>query len=209
MIQTPEGGATGPGPGSPGRGVLLIAAALLVGIGVLAKAAPSTHNVAATAAVSAGTAAATTTTTALPASGLTPVTNTPPASVPSTTTTTAAAASHGTPTTTLATHSPASVKVIVANGTSTPGVAGKLKSKLAAAGYNVLAPENTTSTAKASAVYYAAGYQGDGQAVAGDSGLSSSAAQPMSNGTPVPNASSAQVVVVIGPDLATSLSAGH
>ena len=189
--------------------MLLVGAALLVGIGVLAKVAPSVHSVATTAAA-ASSGAATTTTTAVPAGGgLTPVTSTTAGAPPSSTTTTSHSRGPTTTTTTLATHPPSSVKVIVANGTSTPGVAGRLKTKLSSSGYNVLAPENTTTPARASAVYYAAGYQGDGQAVAVDSGLSAGAAQPMSASVPVANSSGAQIVVVIGPDLATSLSAGH
>ena len=207
MIQPPDGGE---GRGAPGRGLLLVAFALLLGIGVLAKVAPSVHSVAATNTANSGAASSTTTTAPAPPGAVSAPTSTTSAPAPSTTTTTAGSSHRSTTTTTSAgTHPPSTVKVIVANGTSTPGVAGKLKSKLQAAGYNVLAPQNTTTPARASSVYYAAGYQADGQAVAVDSGLSASASQPMSGSVPVANGSSAQIVVVIGPDMATSLSGGH
>jgi hypothetical protein len=105
----------------------------------------------------------------------------------------------------LATHSPSSVKVLVANGTGTAGVAGKLKTKLAAGGYDLLAPTNTTSPARASAVYYQTGYQGDAQAVAAAAGLGVGTLQAMTAQLPVANSSGAQVIVVIGPDLAGTL----
>ncbi|HEV2368323.1 MAG TPA: LytR C-terminal domain-containing protein [Acidimicrobiales bacterium] len=197
-MQPPDGSGQGPEHGSPGRGVLLTAAALLVGIGVLAKVAHP---------ASTATPTASATATTVGSSSTTSTTNgSTPASTPASTGAPTTTAPRGATTTTLATHSPGSVKVIVANGTSSPGLAGKLKSKLAADGYNVLAPENTSAPARASTVYYAAGFQGDGQAVAIASGLTSSATQAMGSSAPVTNASTAQVVVVIGPDLANALN---
>lgn len=120
---------------------------------------------------------------------------------PATTVTTSAPA---TTTTTLGTHSPASVKVLVANGTTTKGIAGKLATKLNGAGYNTLSPTDTNVPAHASAVYYLTGYQGDAQAVAAAAGLGAGVTQAMSSAVPVA-VGSADVVVVIGPDLASSL----
>lgn len=162
------------------RGVFLVAAAVALGVGVLSSLGKSG---AASGPAPAAAVVGSSTTTA------------PPAGRASTTTTTQA----------LATHSPSSVKVLVANGTSVSGVAGKLKTKLAAGGFNLLAPTNTTSPARASAVYYAEGYQGDAQAVASTAGLGASALQPMTTQLPVSNPSGAEVIVVIGPDLASSL----
>lgn len=159
------------------RGVFLVAAAVALGVGILSSIGKSA---------------------AAPGSA--------PTAVVSSTTTTAAPA-HSTTTTTqaLATHSPSSVKVLVANGTNVSGVAGKLKTRLAAGGYDLLAPTNTTSSARASAVYYQTGYQGDAQAVAAAAGLGASTLQAMTAQLPVANSSGAQVIVVIGPDLAATL----
>jgi hypothetical protein len=129
--------------------------------------------------------------------------STPSAAV-STPPTTTRSAPTSTTTTTLATHPPSSVKVLVANGTSTKGVAGTLAAKLHTDGYDTLAPTNTTSTANASAVYYTTGYQGDADAVASAAGLTSSAVQSLTSSVTVPS-SSAEVVVVVGPDLASRL----
>ena len=159
------------------RGFFLVAAAVALGVGILSSIGKSG---AASGSSPAAVVVGSSTTTTVPAG---------------TTTTTQA----------LATHSPSSVKVLVANGTSVSGVAGKLKTKLAAGGFDLLAPTNTTSPARASAVYYAAGYQGDAQAVASTAGLSASSLQAMSSQLPVANSSGAEVIVVIGPDLATSL----
>jgi hypothetical protein len=112
-----------------------------------------------------------------------------------------------TTTTTLAsTHSPSSVKVLVANGTSTSGVAGRLSSKLSAAGYDTLSPTDTLTPARASAVYYLTGYQADAEAVASLLGLGTGVTQTMSSSVPVAT-KDAEVVVVIGPDLASSSTA--
>ena len=127
-----------------------------------------------------------------------------PTAAASTTTTTTTAPSRSTTTTTLATHPPASVKVLVANGTNTKGVAGLLATKLHTDGYDTLAPTNTTSGASASAVYYTSGYQGDADAVASASGLTSASVLPLTAAAPVPT-SGAEVVVVVGPDLAANL----
>jgi len=156
------------------RGVLLTALAVVVGVTVL--------------------------------SSISRIHSTPSAAASAATTTTVTAPSRpaNTTTTTLATHPPGSVKVLVANGTATKGVAGKLATKLHTDGYDTLAPTNTTSTANASAVYYTAGYQGDADAVASAAGLTASAVQPLTSSVTVPT-SSAEIVVVVGPDLAANL----
>ena len=176
---------SGPGaderPGAPMRGLLLTAAAVALGIGILASV----------------------------SKGAGPAASTPTAAVGTTTTTTAAPAAGSTTTTTTAsnqpTHTASSVKILVANGTTTPGLAGKLKNKLTADGYDLLAPTNTSTAARASAVYYATGYQGDAQAVAAAAGLPASAVQVMPAQAPVSSTSGAQIILVIGPDLATTL----
>jgi len=146
----------------------------------------------------------------LPRSGATEA-----ATTASTTTTTSARALAPTPprgssstTTSLAVHSPGSVIVLVANGTTTKGLAGKLGSKLTASGYDVLSPTNSTSPASASAIYYQTGYQGDAEAIATAAGISSSATQQIgpSSSPPVASVGKAVVVVVVGPDIASSLS---
>lgn len=106
-----------------------------------------------------------------------------------------------TTTTTVALRPPAEVKVLAANGTNTKGLAGKYKDKLRAAGYNALAPTDTTTKPVAkSAVYFAPGYQGEAGAVAAAVGLPASAVQPMPAKPPVLNLQSANILVVVGGD---------
>ena len=122
----------------------------------------------------------------------------------STTTTTAPGSATST---TLATHNPSTVTVLVCNGTDAGLLATDLKTQLTPSGWDILAPNDTTSTVTASGVYYRPGYQGDARAVARDSGISSGAVQPVNSTLPVPS-NSADVIVIIGPDLAQAVSAG-
>lgn len=136
-------------------------------------------------------------------------------SVPSTTvaaaspptSTTATTTAPTTTTTSLPTHAPSAVKVLVANGTTVPGLAGHFSSQLSAKGYDTLSPTDTTSPAKVSDVYYQEGYQGDAEAVAGMLGLPASATLALSSSVPVAS-SSADLVVVVGPDLASAAGGG-
>lgn len=97
------------------------------------------------------------------------------------------------------------VHVVVANGTQEPYAAAHFSQQLAAKGWNVGPPRNTSIAATASTVYYAPSQAAAGAQVAGDLGLPASAARPISaSASPVPDAGLFQVVVVIGPDLAGS-----
>jgi hypothetical protein len=112
--------------------------------------------------------------------------------------------------TSLGGHAPASVKVLVANGTNTPGAASRVVPPLTAAGYNVLAPTDATKTAKAatrqSVVYYTPGYDLDAKIIATHLTLQLSAVQALPTTAPVANTQGANVIVVVGPDLAGASS---
>lgn len=62
------------------------------------------------------------------------------------------------------THSPAQVKVQVANASGIPGVAGSMTSKLIGAGYSTGEPTNATLS-QVSLVFYEVGYDADAQAI--------------------------------------------
>jgi hypothetical protein len=121
----------------------------------------------------------------------------PAAPAAATTTTTSPA-----PTTTAAARPPAEVKTLVANGTKTSGAGAKVSDTLRKAGYNVLAPTNTTTTAASSAVLFLPGFASEAAAVATALGLPPANVMPVPTPSPVANAQIANVVVVIGPDLA-------
>jgi hypothetical protein len=106
------------------------------------------------------------------------------------------------PTTTAAARPPAQVKALVANGTKTSGAGGKASDTLRKAGYNVLAPTNTTAPAASSAVLFLPGFASEASAVATALGLAPTTVMPVPTPAPVANSQIANVVIVIGPDLA-------
>src|SRR5436309_10784032 len=106
-------------------------------------------------------------------------------------------------TVTVALRAPAEVKVLPANGTGASGAAGRTGDKLKAAGYNVLAATNTAKQPlSSSAVYFKPGLEREARVVATLLALPDSTVQAMPTPPPVPDPKDADVVVVVGPDLA-------
>jgi hypothetical protein len=105
-------------------------------------------------------------------------------------------------TVTVPVRSPADVKVLPANGTSTSGAATNTGNRLKSGGYNVLAASNTTNPATGSNVFYNPGFEREARVVAQLLGLPDSAVQPMPTPPPVSDTRGADVIVVVGPDLA-------
>jgi len=106
---------------------------------------------------------------------------------------------------------PASIKLQVLNGTGSGTLAGQWSTKLRATpGYNTLAPDNTTSKVTQSAIYVETpGYLPEAYALATTVGLSPSAVNttiPAPATAPIPTTerSKANLVLVIGSDLASS-----
>jgi hypothetical protein len=103
---------------------------------------------------------------------------------------------------TATTHQPAEVRVQVLNSTGPAGSAGAGTDALSALGYNVIDGANAADrNATATAIYAAAGYEGDAAAIAAVLGITA-APQPMPNPPPAPAPADASVVVVLGPDFA-------
>lgn len=122
---------------------------------------------------------------------------TPPAGI---TTTTAAPT---TTTTTAPLRPVAQVKVLAANGTGVRGLAGRYRDQLKALGYNALAPTDTQRKPVAtSAVYFAAGFEGEARRLAGQLGIATVA--PMPQPPPVANLLGANLLVVVGQDKAAT-----
>jgi hypothetical protein len=119
---------------------------------------------------------------------------------PQTTTTTVAG--HGTgSTTTTTTIPPGSVKVVVANATSTHALAAHYSTALAKYGWAMQVPADSSAHLATSAVYYATGQQEPAAAIAVELGLKPSAVLPLTTAVPVTGVSGDSVVVVIGSDL--------
>lgn len=99
----------------------------------------------------------------------------------------------------------AEVRVLVANDTTTGGLAGTVTNTLTAEGYATLTPTNTTTQgadpASASVVYFGSGYQPDAVAVAGLVGLAATSIAPMPDAPPVEDLGRANLLVVVGADL--------
>jgi len=110
-------------------------------------------------------------------------------------------------TTTTPVRAPKDVKVLTANGTDVKGVGGRIKDKLLAAGYNALQATDTATKPQNSAVYYAAGLQREAAVVAQLLGIAASAVLAMPATPPVADLKGAEVLVVVGPDLAAQNAA--
>jgi hypothetical protein len=160
-----------------GRAVALIAVAVLLGLFLLHRSGPASGPPA--------LAAATSTTQA----------TTPPSTAAATTSSS------------VATKTPQAVKVLVANGTNTGGLAARLSTRLKGQGYDTVgAGTNASQAATTSKVYYQPGFASEAAALAQVLKLPPSAAQPMPSPAPVSNLGSANIVVVAGPDLSAGSS---
>jgi hypothetical protein len=161
-----------------GKAVLVIAVVVIVGWWVLLKSSPSTHT----------------------ASGATTTTH-PTTTIHQATTPTTAAA---------ALIPPSSIKLQVLNGLQTGNLAGQWSTKLKAnPGYNTLPADNATTKVSASAIYIMTpGYQREANALAVAVGLPVTVVNqtvPAPPSAPIPAAerTTANLVLIIGPDLAS------
>ncbi len=121
-----------------------------------------------------------------------------------TSTTTHSSKGHKGATTTTTTVPRSSVSVLVANATSTNGLAAKYSTTIGGAGFSMQTPVDANTTEATSAVYYAAGQQSSAAAIATTIGVHPTAVLPLTSATPVTYAPNTDVVVVVGEDLATS-----
>jgi hypothetical protein len=110
-------------------------------------------------------------------------------------------------TTTTVSVSPAPVTVLVANGTSIPLAASDWSKYLnQELGYQVLPAVDSTTPASSSALYYQPGMQKAAQQLAGTIGLSSTEIFAMPQSPPVSNLNGADLLLVLGPALASKAS---
>ncbi|MBV8162567.1 MAG: LytR C-terminal domain-containing protein [Acidimicrobiia bacterium] len=96
---------------------------------------------------------------------------------------------------------PGDIKVLPLNGTSVAGAGTAIFTRLKQAGYDVLAATNS-SPAQASNVFFNPGFDREAVVVAQLLGLPDSAAQAMPTPPPVNDTRGADILVVVGPDLA-------
>jgi hypothetical protein len=81
-------------------------------------------------------------------------------------------------------HQPAQVKVLVANGAAVTGAASSANNTLIAKGFNALSPTNAP-TVTTTSVYFAAGYQADATAIAQQLGAPAAGVHPMPTPPPL------------------------
>jgi hypothetical protein len=170
-------------PGRPhsGRGLALVIVAVVIGVLLLPSA---TRGPLSASAVSAGSSS----------------TTLPPGKTPS--------SGHGTSTTTTTTVPPASIHVLVANATEVNGVAGAVTTFLASKGFATLTATNALLKVTASEVFTVGGATADVAPVVAALGLPASSVEPAASAAPVASTAGANVVIIVGPDLATRFAPG-
>jgi hypothetical protein len=169
-------------PGRPhsGRGLVIVIVAVVIGVLVLPSA---TRAPLSASAVSAGSS----------------TTTLPPGRTSS---------GHGTSTTTTTTVPPASIHVLVANATEVNGVAGAVTTFLGSKGFGTLTATNALLKVTASEVFTIGGATADVAPVVAALGLPASSVEPAAAAAPVASTAGANVVVIVGPDLAARFTAG-
>jgi hypothetical protein len=110
-------------------------------------------------------------------------------------------------TTTAPPKAPKDIKVLVINGTTTAGAASRVATALKPAGYNILravdASAQVKATTKASAVYYVTrDYEREAKAIQLALALPPTPVTAVPTPPPAPEVNTANVVIVVGPDLA-------
>jgi hypothetical protein len=175
--------------------IFVVATFVLVGVGTR----PSVIGAPTTAPTTTTTVAGGTTTTAAggAAAGATTTTT-----APATTTTAHSGHGHKGASTTTTTVAHGSVSVLVANATSTSGLAAKTSATIGAGGWAMQTPVDANTTEATSAVYYAAGMQQAAATIATTIGVAPTAVLPLTSATPVTYPPNTDVVVVVGQDIA-------
>ncbi len=104
-------------------------------------------------------------------------------------------------------HSPQSFRTLVANSTSVAGQAGRYTTVVHNLGYNTLpAVDSTIRNLTVSRVYYGPGYNSEAAVLATKLGIPRSSVLPMPSPPPVVFINGANVLVVVGLDLANATS---
>ncbi len=133
---------------------------------------------------------------------------TPTGSAAASTTTTTVPAGPTTTTTTSTTvpKAVANVPVLVVNASGQTGAAGAITSQLQVAGWDTQTPMDATANVSTSAVYYVAGQKSAAEAVAATLHLPASSVLPYTTAAPVATIGTADILVVVAPDLASTVS---
>ncbi len=123
------------------------------------------------------------------------------ASSPGPTTTTTAHSTTNSSSTTSTVVPKSKVRVQVANGTHTTGLARTYTQQLMTFGWDTL-PEVNGSTVSKTIIYYNPGYAWAAKQLANEIKVGASAIQPLNGLSPVKGASGDDVIIILGPDVA-------
>ncbi len=93
-------------------------------------------------------------------------------------------------------------KVVVANASGVQGAAGRTTTALKTAGFATVDPVTATAKITVSIVYVLPGFEAAGTRVAAALKLPAARVQPMPSPLPVPTLNGAQVLVILGSDIA-------
>ena len=110
-------------------------------------------------------------------------------------------------TTTTSAHPPSSVPVLVANASGVSGAAATVTNQLQVGGWALQPPVNASAQVPTSHVYYVAGQEQAATQIAKSLHLPASAVVPYTTAAPITSIGTAEVVVVVGSDLARPTSA--
>ena len=111
-----------------------------------------------------------------------------------------------TTTTTVPPKAKSNAPVLVANASGKAGAAATVTNDLQVAGWTVQAPINATANVATSSVYYVSGQKVAATGVAATLHLPASAVLPYTTAAPVSTIGTAEVLVVVAPDLAGASS---
>lgn len=164
---------------SPARGIALIATAVIIGLFVLRNGFESPSGNGSVAPTAEDTTETTAAGTPGTGGGGTPETTAAPAPRP-----------------------PAEVTVLVANTTTVGGAAGGLSENLTGQGYKAAPPTDADPALEQTQVLFAEGFQAEAAAVAAAIQAPPESVQPMPDPVPVADLAGAQVLVMLGSDLA-------
>ena len=96
--------------------------------------------------------------------------------------------------------------MLAANASGVPGAAGSVTTQLQTAGWDMLPPVNAPARVTVTNVYYVAGQKAAAQSVAKALILPPTSVVPYTTSAPVSSIGTAEVLIVVGPDLANRTS---
>jgi hypothetical protein len=107
---------------------------------------------------------------------------------------------------TTTTTAPPGVTVLAANASGVPGAAGAVTTQLQTSGWDMVPPINASARATASKIFYVAGQKAAAETLAKTLLLPPSSVAAYTTSAPVASIGPAEVLVVVGPDLANRTS---